>query len=77
MKDFVSKLLGIILEDKQFEVTENLNQNFCELSINVPKEHIARVIGKNGNIIRAIRTLCRVRGIKENLQVVTKLEEAV
>ena len=35
--------------------------------VTIPKEDIAKVIGKGGKMIKAIKNLLKIRGVKENI----------
>ncbi|MDR3319171.1 MAG: KH domain-containing protein [Clostridiales bacterium] len=59
----------------QYLITELTGSETCatieyesELSIKITidKEHMGKVIGKQGKIIKAIRTIVRATGMKEN-----------
>lgn len=44
-------------------------------TIYIPKEDIAKVIGKNGKMIKSIKNLLKIRGIKENIFINVNVEE--
>ena len=47
------------------------------LTLTVDKEDMGKIIGKDGNIAKAIRTLLRVVGMKHNARVNLKVNEPV
>jgi len=51
-------------EDILVEETEEDGQFLYHISVHA--EDIGKIIGRNGNVIQAIRTLAKVRAMKEN-----------
>lgn len=45
------------------------------LKLHVNKEDMGKIIGKEGKIIKAIRSLLKIRGLMENLRVELQLIE--
>lgn len=50
-------LKGIIKENEDIVVEEKVENNFTILEISAPTEKIGQIIGKQGKIIKAIRTI--------------------
>lgn len=76
MKDFLTKLIGLLItEPSAAGITENISGNLITLDISSPGSEIGRLIGKNGNIIRSIRSLLKLKGLSEGKQVVVRLTE--
>ena len=46
------------------------------MHLNVAKEDMGRVIGKQGRIAKAIRTIMRAGATRKNLKVMVEIEEA-
>jgi len=70
MKDFVNWLIRAIVNNQEkVEVSENEENGNISLFVKVSPEDLGKVIGKKGKIIKAIRTLVRVRAIKEGKRV--------
>ncbi len=44
--------------------------------VSVPKDEIAKVIGKEGKMIKSIKNLLKIRAIKENVFVNVEVQEA-
>ncbi|MBU3957069.1 KH domain-containing protein [Patescibacteria group bacterium] len=76
MKQLLEFLVKSIVEKpKKVEINENKQEGFTEYSIKVDPEDIKIVIGKNGQTIRAIRTLAKTKAIKQGKRINVKLEE--
>jgi predicted RNA-binding protein YlqC (UPF0109 family) len=69
MKALVEYIAKSLVENPdQVEVREIQNGNRIRLELNVAKEDMGRVIGKNGRVANSIRTLLRVAAERENKQ---------
>lgn len=66
---------AVVSKPDEVEVEEREENGTYNLSIKVAKEDMGRVIGKEGKIIRAIRSLLRVRAIKEGKRIQVQLLE--
>ena len=77
MKDFLLYLVkGIVDHPDEVMVTEvSGGENQVNLEIKVFNEDIGKVIGKGGKIIKSLRHLLKIRGIKENKVVNVQLVE--
>lgn len=78
MKDFLLFLLKAIVDKpEEVNVSESEVDGQINLDSSVAKEDMGKVIGKGGKIIKSIRTLVRIRGIKEGKQINLQLLENV
>jgi predicted RNA-binding protein YlqC (UPF0109 family) len=69
MKALVEYIAKSLVENPdEVEVREIQNGNRVRLELNVAKEDMGRVIGKNGRVANSIRTLLRVAAERENKQ---------
>lgn len=76
MKDFIEYLAKLVVnKPESVEVVEELQTDITNLRLKTAPEDIGLVIGKGGKIIRSLRTLLRIKGIKENKRVNLELEE--
>lgn len=72
--EFIVKLLVDNPDD--VTIAEKIGEDGeVALSISVHKEDMGKIIGKNGKIIQAIRTLMKVLAIKEAKQIHVELLE--
>jgi hypothetical protein len=62
-------LIHIVKHPEDVQVEEVTDQGESYFSINVHQEDIGRVIGKNGSVIHALRTICKIRAVKEGSRV--------
>ena len=69
MKALVEYIAKSLVEHPdQVEVQEIANGNRVRLELNVAKDDMGRVIGKNGRVANSIRTLLRVAAEREGKQ---------
>ncbi len=74
--DFVTLVLGMLLEDKDQMVIESSTDDLGILiTIRVSDRDMGKLIGKNGQTIKSIRTLLRVIGGMANQRVNLKVLE--
>jgi len=66
---------SIVEKPKKVKIDEETKEGFSEYSIKVDPEDIKIVIGKNGQTIRAIRTLAKTKAIKQGKRINVKLAE--
>ena len=71
--EFIVK--SLVNHPDDVEVTRIDDKNFVTIKIFVNKEDLGKVIGKNGKIANAIRTLTRALGRHENKHVNVKIGE--
>ena len=69
MKALVEYIAKALVENPdQVEVREIKNGNRVRLELNVSKDDMGRVIGKNGRVANSIRALLRVAAEREGVQ---------
>lgn len=59
------------------EITRTVDEMGVLLTLTVAPEDMGKIIGKEGNIAKAIRTLLRVVGMKHNARVNLKVNEPI
>ncbi len=75
MKDFLTKLVSLIVEDpKEIEIKTEEDQGQTVYTIIIPENEVGRVIGKQGKIITAIRCLAKLKATKSQEKVFIKVE---
>jgi hypothetical protein len=57
------------------EVTRSVDEMGVLLTLTVAAEDMGKIIGRDGNIAKALRTLLRVVGMKHNARVNLKINE--
>jgi predicted RNA-binding protein YlqC (UPF0109 family) len=77
MKDALLSIVSAIVENQdaikiEEETQEDGTMNYV---VTVAKEDMGRIIGKNGKIIRAIRTVMKIPAIKNNTRIFVTLAE--
>lgn len=71
--NFIVKTLVDHPEDVQ--ITRTVDEMGVLLTLKVNPEDMGKIIGKNGNTAKAIRTLLRIVGMKEQARVNLKIDE--
>lgn len=76
MEDLLNFILEAIVQKPDKITLESTEKDgLVNLTLSVDKEDMGRVIGKNGKIIKAIRTILRIRALKEGKRVNLTLVE--
>lgn len=73
----MEKLIKTVVEalvDCEVKVNKEENDDKTTLTILVPKEKIGLVIGKNGKVIKAIRTLAGIKTLRKKSTSCWRLE---
>ena len=73
MKEILeSIILNIVANKEQVSVTETIEEIAIIYEVKVAEEDIGRIIGKQGKVAQAIRTLIKSIGAKEKKKIVVK-----
>lgn len=76
MENLIKLLTKEITGFENPEVTTDEKDGITYYIISIPQEHIGKLIGKNGRIISALRTIANVRAAKENTRINIEVKEA-
>lgn len=69
MRDFVEFLVkSIASNQEQVQVTETKEMDITKISVKVAQEDMGALIGKEGRIIKSIRSLVRAKAIKDGIR---------
>lgn len=75
MKDLLQKIVSAIVDEpEKLEIRQSDENGFEIFTILAPSLEIGKIIGKEGRVIKAIRTLCRLKAMKDNLKILIKVE---
>ena len=67
MEDLLKLLISPLVSDiKKVKIEKSQDGRNINFSILIPKDDIAKVIGKNGKMIKSIKNILRIRGVKED-----------
>ncbi|MBN2469914.1 MAG: KH domain-containing protein [Anaerolineae bacterium] len=70
MKELVEYVAKSLVDDpSQVSVTEVISGNSTVLELHVAPEDMGRVIGRNGRVANALRTLLRVQSSKQGARI--------
>jgi uncharacterized protein len=77
MKDLLHYILRSIVDHAdEIQIDEKVQEDgYVVLTVHVNQTDMGKVIGKDGKIIKAIRTLIRVVAIREDKKVSVELED--
>lgn len=74
MKELVNIIARSLVDDPdKVQVNEILGEQSIILELKVAPEDMGKVIGKQGRIAKAIRTVVKAAAIKENKRVVVEI----
>ncbi len=62
-------LLRMVLHPEELLITETEEMGMVTFSLKLHPDDVGRVIGRSGNVIKALRKLAQVRAVKEHLRV--------
>lgn len=78
MKKALTFIISRLVSDPdKIEIREEEEDGFINFIVNVPKEEMGRVIGKEGKVIRAIRNVVKIPAIREGKRINVNLEEKI
>ncbi len=76
MEDLLKTLLEPLVSDlKKVKIEKEVDGKNYRFLVFVPKEDIAKVIGKGGKMVKSIKNLVKIRAIKEGLFVNIEVQE--
>lgn len=76
MKDLLDYIVkNLVSKPEAVQIDQQINHGEVNLSLTVDSTDMGMVIGKEGQIIKAIRKLLVVRAIAENIRVNLQLSE--
>ncbi|NMC14975.1 MAG: KH domain-containing protein [Chloroflexi bacterium] len=76
MKELIEYIAtSLVADPKQVRVTQYRRGSMVTLKLQVAKEDMGRVIGKNGKVANAIRVLLRVAAAQEGKRATLDVDE--
>lgn len=75
MNETLSYILKAIL-GTDVKIEEEEESGFITFTARIPKDQVGIVIGKNGKTIHAIKTLLKIKAIKEDKRIDVRVLEA-
>lgn len=77
MEDLLKLLIEPLVTDiKEVKIEKQEQEGSVHFIVSVPKTDIAKVIGKEGKMVKSIKNLLKVRAIKENVYCSLEVIEA-
>lgn len=75
MIEFLTKIVSAIVDDPQkIKIDLEEGNGLFIYKITVPESEVGKVIGKEGKVISAIRSLARLKALKNQQKVLIKVE---
>jgi hypothetical protein len=76
IKQLIEFIASSLVEDqKQVKVTESMKESYTVMELSVGPEDLGKVIGKNGQTARAIRTLVNAAASKAGDKIIFEIKE--
>ena len=76
MEELIKTLVTPLVSDpKTIKINREQDQNNIKFILEIPKGDIAKVIGREGKMVKAIKNLLKIRAIKENVFVSLEVKE--
>lgn len=77
MEELLKLLVEPLVSDpKEIKIEKIQDGNNITFNLMIPQKDIAKVIGKEGRMVKAIKNLLKIRAIKENVFVNLEVTEA-
>lgn len=77
MEDLLQTLIEPLVSDsKKIKIEKSQDGDQIKFLVTIPKSDIAKVIGKEGRMIKSIKNLLKIRAIKENVFVSLEVQES-
>ncbi|MDP2632171.1 MAG: KH domain-containing protein [Candidatus Curtissbacteria bacterium] len=77
MEDLIKLLIEPLVSDiNKVRIEKQENEQAVTFNVFVPKDEIAKVIGKEGKMVKSIKNLVKIRAIKENVFAHLEVQEA-
>ncbi|MBR5738830.1 MAG: KH domain-containing protein [Lachnospiraceae bacterium] len=75
MKELVETIAKALVDSPdQVKVTEEVNEKGMLITLSVAKEDIGKVIGKQGRVANAIRSVVKAVGVRKGVHVIVDIE---
>ncbi|MGE5473110.1 MAG: KH domain-containing protein [Ignavibacteriales bacterium] len=76
MKELLEVIAKSLVDlPEQVQVTETKTEDVIRLELRVADDDVGKVIGKQGRIAKAIRTLVKANAVKENKKVYVDINQ--
>lgn len=77
MEDLLKLLVEPLVSNiNEVKIEKNQEGNNISFTLVIPQKDIAKVIGKEGKMIKSIKNLLKIRAIKENVFANLEVKEA-
>jgi predicted RNA-binding protein YlqC (UPF0109 family) len=77
MKELLEFIIkNIVKKPEEVEVHEEMQNDITNFRLSVSKDDIGKVIGKNGKVIKAVRSALKIVALKTNQKIYLDVAEA-
>ena len=77
MENLLKILISPLVSDfKKVKIEKIKDNESVRFQVSIPKEDIAKVIGKEGKMVKSIKNLLKIRAIKENVFTSLEIQES-
>ena len=76
MKDLLYTIVkNLVTDQEKIKITEEEDENTILLKLEVDREDIGKIIGKNGRVIKSIRTVIKAGGFNTKKRILVEIVE--
>lgn len=77
MESLLKSLIEPLVEDiKEIKIEKQTDNQNVKFTVHVPQKDIAKVIGKQGKMVKSIKNLVKIRSIKEGVFATVEVVES-
>jgi predicted RNA-binding protein YlqC (UPF0109 family) len=75
MKELLNYIIASLIEDKYYNIEENIDGDNIRFILKVDPEYIGLIIGKGGKTVKSIRNILKIKAVLEEKGVFLEVVE--